>query len=123
MEREIDYYGENDNYIHLKFGDCRKMYNFTEDFVKEYPRFADEYRKYFYGKESLFINPLEIINYTINFDIPINYYENFTDEPCTKRQAQEYLMNEYIGNRELCKSGFDDEKKWFWEDLDGHRFY
>jgi len=46
MKNEIDYYGTKDNYIHLKFGDARKMYNFTPEFIKEYPLFAKEYSKY-----------------------------------------------------------------------------
>ena len=42
--KQIDYYGSEDNYIHLKFGDCLKAYHFTPDFIKTYPKFvkADE---------------------------------------------------------------------------------
>jgi len=95
INKNIDYYGTKDNYIHLKFGDCRKCYNFTEEFVKRYPKFAEEYNKYFYCEESLFKSPLEVINYIVNFKIPVSFYKNFTDTPCTHREAQEYLLEEF----------------------------
>lgn len=47
MKSNIDYYGETDNYIHLKFGDCRKAYNFTKKFIKEHSDFAKQYQNYF----------------------------------------------------------------------------
>ena len=46
----IDYYGEDANYIHTKFGDLRKMYNFTPAFKELYPKFAEEYTKYWNGE-------------------------------------------------------------------------
>ena len=95
INKNIDYYGTKDNYIHLKFGDCRKCYNFTEEFVKRYPKFAEQFEKYFMCEDSLFKSPLEVINYIVNFKIPVNFYKNFTDTPCTHREAQEYLLDEF----------------------------
>jgi hypothetical protein len=47
MKKEkIDFYGNKDNYIHLKFGHARKMYNFTKEFIEQYPLFAKEYILY-----------------------------------------------------------------------------
>lgn len=95
INKNIDYYGTKDNYIHLKFGDCRKCYNFTKEFIKTYPKFTEQYSKYFMGEESLFKSPLEVINYIVYFKIPVSFYKNFTDEPCTHREAQEYLLEEF----------------------------
>ena len=36
----IDYYGDKDNYIHAKFGDLRKMYNFNKSLQSLYPKFC-----------------------------------------------------------------------------------
>ena len=101
--KKIDYYGTKDNYIHLKFGDCRKCYNFTDEFIKKYPKFAEQYEKYFMCEESLFNSPLEVINYIVYFKIPVNFYKNFTDEPCTQREAQEYLLEEFQASEQSRK--------------------
>ena len=52
MKKEIDYYGTKDSYIHLKFGDIRKMYNFTKELEKKYPDFTREYAKYWNCEKS-----------------------------------------------------------------------
>lgn len=46
MQTKIDYYGDKDNYIHLKFGDAVKMYNFTKEFREKYPQFVRAYEMY-----------------------------------------------------------------------------
>ena len=35
IDDSIDYYWDDANYIHLKFWHMWKMYNFTEEFIKE----------------------------------------------------------------------------------------
>ena len=91
--KNIDYYGTSDNYIHLKFGDARKMYNFTKDFMKEYRKFAEEYEKYWNNEQSQFKNAYSIIKYIQDNNIPVHLYFNFTDEPATTEQALEWWIN------------------------------
>lgn len=95
----IDYYGTDADYIHLKFGEMQKMYNFTEKFVKKYPNFCAEYKKYWAGDETCrFKNPLQIAQYIDRYDIPVRLYFNYTDTP-VKNMAEvyEYLIREYTG--------------------------
>ena len=95
MTNEINYYGQKDNYIHLKFGDCRKKYFFTKELEEKYPDFTEEYTKYFQGMPSSFENPFQVISYVFNNNIPIHFYFNFTDKPATTRQEiTDYLLNE-----------------------------
>lgn len=121
MEKEINYYGDKDNYIHAKFGDLRKCYNFTKEFTEKYPRFSEEYGKYFMCEESMFSNPLEIINYIIFFEIPVHAYFNFTDTPATWKEVQKYLGREYMGNKELYTFGYDKNGKCTYFSLDGDK--
>ena len=95
MTKEIDYYGGNDNYIHLKFGDTRKAYNFTPDFIKKYPDYAREYKKYFMREESQLKSPFAVVSYAYDNEIPVNFYYNFTDTPAkSKEEILEYLVRE-----------------------------
>ena len=97
MKNEIDYYGTKDNYIHLKFGDARKMYNFTPEFIKEYPLFAKEYSKYWNGdKDCQFENPFQIVNYVFGNKIPVHFYYNYTDEPAEDMNG---IMNYLVGEQ------------------------
>lgn len=100
MTKKIDYYGQEDNYIHLKFGDTRKMYFFTNDFVKDYPGFSREYARYFSMEKSAFRSPFQIVAYAFDNKIPVHFYYNFTDTPAKSREEiVEYLVSEnsYIG--------------------------
>lgn len=91
---EIDYYGTKDNYIHAKFGNLYKMYNFTEDFIEEYKEFAEEYKKYFEGEKSIFKKPQDILDYVKKHDIPVNFYFNFTDTPAESiEEVEEWLRD------------------------------
>lgn len=90
----IDYYGDKDNYIHAKFGDLRKMYNFTDDFKKQYPNFANEYGKYWRGNPSVFLQPQQIVEYVEKYNVPVNFYFNYTDEPATIDDMHEYFKRE-----------------------------
>ncbi len=91
----MDYYGNKDNYIHLKFGECLKMYNFTKEFRKEYPKFVKAYEIYWNDNRQAFKNPFQVVNYVFNNKIPVHFYYNFSDEPADDRdEIIEYLLNE-----------------------------
>ena len=96
----IDYYGDKDNYIHLKWGDVKKAHNFTEEFRKDHPDFVREYASYL-NEEGKFKNPFQIVSYVFEKNIPVHFYFNFTDEPATCRdEIINYLVREqsYIGD-------------------------
>lgn len=94
-KKVIDYYGNEDNYIHLKFGRAQKMYNFTDDFIKSYSKFAKEYSKYFLGKKSKFENPFQIVAYVYKHKIPVSFYYNYTDTPAkNEKEIMAYLVEE-----------------------------
>lgn len=94
--KEIDYYGDKDNYIHLKFGNAWKMYNFTKEFEAEYPEFAREYKSYFHQeKEGKFISAFAVVEYVYKNKIPVHFYFNFTDTPAkSKKEIMDYLVSE-----------------------------
>lgn len=94
---KINYYGDNDSYIHLKFGDARKNYNFTSDFIEKYPDFVREYASYFnYNEKSKFKSPFAIVDYVYKNKIPVHFYYNFTDTPAkSKKEIMAYLVNNY----------------------------
>lgn len=95
---KIDAYGDTENIIHFKFGDMRKMYNFTEQFQGTHPRFCEEYAKYWEHKPSLFSDPLSIVNYIEAFDLPVKLYSNFVDQEFEDADAaREWICNEYSG--------------------------
>jgi len=93
--KEINYYGSEDNYIHLKFGDCLKAYNFTNDFRDKYPVFVKAYEGYWNGKRNVFKNALQVISYVYNSKTPVHLYFNFTDTPVKdKAEAVAYFVRE-----------------------------
>jgi hypothetical protein len=84
--KKIDYYGTKDNYIHLKFGDCRKAYHFTKKFTKEHLDFAEKYQRYFEKSQESwedFKSPFAVVAYAFKKKIPVHFYYNFTDTPAT----------------------------------------
>jgi hypothetical protein len=92
---QIDYYGNKDNYIHLKFGDVRKNYNFTKDFIEKYPDFTREYTSYFEMKKSKFKSPFAVVSYVYKHKIPVHFYYNFTDTPAkNEKEIMDYLVDE-----------------------------
>lgn len=114
----IDYYGEEADYIHLKFGDMHKAYNFTEEFRKKHPKFCEEYEKYWQGDPTCqFRDPLEIVNYVDYWHIPVHFYFNYTDTPATdNKEVQQYLVRERLprnyGNYASGKmTGWDGEEE------------
>jgi len=95
MQNKIDYYGDKDNYIHLKFGDAIKKYNFTKEFREKYPQFVKAYEMYWDGNHNAFKNPFQIVSYVYNNNIPVHFYFNYTDEPAeTREEIIEYLLKE-----------------------------
>lgn len=97
-DSDIDAYGDTQNVIHFKFGDMRKMYHFTPDFQTKHPRFCEEWHKYWMGEDSLFSDPLAVVNYIETFDLPVRLYSNFVDEEFEDFDAvREWLNNEYQG--------------------------
>lgn len=95
----MDYYGNTSNYIHLKFGDMRKNCNFTEAFQAKHPLFVKEYFKYFESEESLFNDPLEIVNYVEMYGLKVNFYFNMTDTPAKDfDDVRAYLNREHVAD-------------------------
>lgn len=94
----IDAYNDTMSVIHFKFGDCRKHYFFTEEFVTAHPKFAAEYAKYFIKQKSLFSDPLSIVNYIEVFKLPVRLYSNYVDEEFEDINAcKEWICQEYGG--------------------------
>ena len=94
-----DYYGRDFSYIHLKFGDMRKMYFFTKEFQEEHPNFCKEYQKYWNNDPTCrFKSPLEIAQYVDMFNIPVEFYYNYTDTPSKDiTDVYDYFLREYSG--------------------------
>jgi len=115
-----DYYGESFSYIHLKFGDIHKQYWFTNEFREKHPNFCKEYELYWNGDEKCrFKTPLQIAQYVDMFNIPVEFYYNFTDTPSKGiEDVYAYFLREYGGinheydgkMRENYGFGLDGEK-------------
>jgi hypothetical protein len=107
----IDAYGDTENVIHFKFGDMRKSYNFTEEFRAKYPNFCKEYSRYFSGENSLFSDPLSIVNYIEAFKLPLKLYSNMVDEEFADIEAaKEWICNEWGGRNRDKLYHFKDSK-------------
>lgn len=115
-----DYYGQDFSYIHLKFGDMQKMYFFTDEFRAKHPNFCAEYELYWEGDAKCrFKHPLQIAQYVDMFEIPVEFYYNFTDTPSKSiEDVYAYFIREYAGitrehdgkMREDYQLGLDGEK-------------
>lgn len=92
----MDFYGNDLDCIHLKFGEMRKRYNFTSSFMSKYPNFCKEYQKYYYGNETgVFKNALSVVEYIDTFNIPVHLYFNSTDTPAKDMaEVYTYLIRE-----------------------------
>lgn len=94
----IDFYGNDADYIHLKFGRAQKQFNFTKEFREKHGEFAKEYEKFFWGYKSRFANSLEVIQYVDMYNIPVHFYFNYTDTPAKNiEEVYAYLLREYSG--------------------------
>lgn len=91
----IHFYGEDHNYIHLKFGKAHKMYNFTEEFMKNFPYFTEEFLKYWEDGENpdgeqyeslTFKKAKDVVDYVFENNIPVYFYFNFTDTPAYSKE-------------------------------------
>lgn len=99
---DINYYGTDIDVIHLKFGHARKLYHFTAEFERAYPKFCEEYRKYWDGDSmSKFTNAYTIIKYIADFNIPVHLYFNYTDEPTDTKGALEWWLANNMVNKPL----------------------
>ena len=104
QKKEIDWYGDTDNYIHLKFGDCRKNYHFNKDFIEKYPDFVREFASYSEGSQSKFKTPFAVVAYVYKHKIPVHFYYNFTDTPAkSEQEIMAYLVNENSYTPDLTK--------------------
>ena len=93
---ELDYYGDNIDVIHLKWGNALKMYNFTDAFKEKYPVFVAEYLRYWDNPSNgmnRFHNAYTLLKYIKDFSIPVHLYFNFTDTPCTVDEALEWWFD------------------------------
>lgn len=94
-------YDDSTSVIHFKFGDMRKHYHFTDEFMTKHPNFCKEYARYFSGENSLFVDPLSIVNYIETFNLPVRLYSNFVDEEFADiKAAKEWICEEYMANRD-----------------------
>lgn len=88
----INYYGDKDNYIHLKFGHARKCYNFTPEFIEKYPKFTEKYQDYWNDEttedtDSAFLNAYDVVYGAEQEGLPAEFfYFNYTDEPAESYQ-------------------------------------
>lgn len=83
----VNYYGDKDNYIHLKFGHARKCYHFTKDFTKLHKDFVKKYEDYWSDEETedvdnAFLNAQDVVYGAEEEGLPPEFfYFNYTDEP------------------------------------------
>lgn len=76
---EIDAYGDTENVIHFKFGDARKMYNFTPEFEANNSEFCKEYANYFMDSPSKFKSVTDVVDYIESHNLPVKLYSNYVD--------------------------------------------
>jgi hypothetical protein len=108
---DIDAYGTSQNVIHFKFGGMRKDYNFTDTFREKHPRFVKEFSKYYNREAGLFTDPLAIVKYIENCNLPIRLYANYYDQEFEDFEAvYEWILAEYAGDFYKLYT-YDDEQK------------
>lgn len=110
----MNYYGEDADYIHLKFGDMRKMYHFTDEFRSKHPTFCAEYKKYWdRDPKCKFEDPMMIANYVEMWGVPVHFYFNYTDKPAKNiHEVRAYLINERVPHD---MGVFKDDKMTGWD--------
>lgn len=113
---EEDFYGDDLDYIHIKFGRMQKAYNFTDKLMESHPNFCNEYIKYWNNaKDAKFKTPLQIARYVDVYNVPVRFYFNYTDTPVTDiTEVYEYFIRESV----LYDSGFENDK-YFMRGFDG----
>lgn len=108
------WYGEEFDYIHMKFGDARKAYNFTDKFRALHPKFCEEYEKYWDQDPTCkFEDPLQLVNYVDMWNVPVHFYFNYTDTPAKSiEEVKQYLVRERMPRD---YSTFVDGKMFGWD--------
>lgn len=108
------YYNDTIDVIHLKFGDARKMYFFTNEFIEKHPNFCKEFAKFFEGNpKSKFKDALEVVNYVEMWNIPVTFYFNYTDTPAKNiKEIKDWIMREHVP-RDM--GTFKDGKMFGWD--------
>ncbi len=94
---EGDPYGTDISYIHAKFGNVRKCYNFTDECMEKFPEFTTEYQKYWTDEPSMFPTPMDVVNYLIahpDVGAEIRPYFNFIDEWADGWEAIKHYLEE-----------------------------
>jgi len=116
-EKDLNYYDGDFACIHAKFGDFRKCYTFPKEFIEKYPNFCSEYEKYWHRKESVFDDPMQIVNYIERFAIPCALYSNYWD-----REFADYdAVREWICRERHVEYDFGEGKqKLYGQSMDGH---
>jgi len=116
-QNDLDYYDGNFACIHAKFGDFRKCYVFPDNFREKYPIFCSEYAKYFERKSSVFVDPMQIVNYIEHYAIPCALYSNFCDREFADFDAvREWIGRERFVSYDFGKGTFSSFKY----SMDGH---
>jgi len=100
-DNTLDFYGESLDYIHFKFGDALKQYNFTDKFRKRYPGFCAAYELAWEGKHGVFsprgvMDTLKLLHYIKEYEVPVRLYSNMVDlEFADVNAALEWYINEH----------------------------
>jgi hypothetical protein len=116
--RDLNYYNGDFACIHAKFGDFRKHYVFPKGFKEKYPNFCAEYDKYWDSKESVFTDPMQIVNYIEQFAVPCVLYSNYCDREFADYDAvREWICKE----RHIKGYDFGEGRQWHkGQSMDGH---
>lgn len=93
-DESFDYYDNEDVcVIHVKFGHMKKLYcgldvknGLTEEFVVEF-------RKYWRDEESMFKKPQDVIDYVKSHNLPVIFYNNYTDIELSLIQVETYFKD------------------------------
>lgn len=91
-DESFDYYDNEDVcVIHVKFGHMKKLYcgldvknGLTEEFVVEF-------RKYWRNEDSMFKRPQDVIDYVKSHNLPVIFYNNYTDIELSLIQVETYF--------------------------------
>lgn len=90
--RAFDYYdNENVCVIHCKFGRMKKGYSGLEVENGLTQEFVDKFQLFWADEEGGFNSPLEVIEYVIDHNLPVLFYNNFTDEEMTLEEVTRYF--------------------------------
>lgn len=93
-----DPYGTEVSYIHAKFGDVRKCYNFTDECRARFPEFVAAYDAYWTDRTSgPFKSADDVVDYLIahpDAGAEIKPYFNYVDEWCDGWDGMKQYLTE-----------------------------